>query len=55
MIAFTVSNFYENLSLLTGFPFGHYHYTEALGPKLFLVPNLLDRPVGHKRAVRRPN
>ena len=48
VIAFTVSNFYENLSI-------HYHYTEALGPKLFLVPNLLDRPVGHKRAVRRPN
>src|SRR5262249_19663788 len=38
VIAFIVSNFYENLSILTGFPFGHYHYTEALGPKLFLVP-----------------
>jgi len=36
-----VSNFYENLSILTGFPFGHYHYTEALGPKLFLVPLLI--------------
>src|SRR5262245_59293909 len=41
VIAFTVSNFYENLSILTGFPFGHYHYTEALGPKLFLVPLLI--------------
>src|SRR5215831_4989266 len=41
LIAFTVSNFYENLSILTGFPFGHYHYTEALGPKLFLVPLLI--------------
>ena len=41
MIAFIVSNFYENLSILTGFPFGHYHYTEALGPKLFLVPLLI--------------
>ena len=30
VIAFIVSNFYENLSILTGFPFGHYHYTEAL-------------------------
>ena len=30
VIAFTVSNFYENMSILTGFPFGHYHYTEAL-------------------------
>jgi len=41
VIAFTVSNFYENLSILTGIPFGHYHYTEALGPKLFLVPLLI--------------
>src|SRR6266540_3547287 len=41
VIAFIVSNFYENLSILTGFPFGHYHYTEALGPKLFLVPLLI--------------
>ena len=42
MIAFIVSNFYENLSILTGFPFGHYHYTDALGPKLFLVPLLIS-------------
>ena len=41
VIAFIVSNFYENLSILTGFPFGHYPYTEALGPKLFLVPLLI--------------
>src|SRR5215831_11563473 len=41
VIAFIVSNLYENLSILTGFPFGHYHYTEALGPKLFLVPLLI--------------
>jgi uncharacterized membrane protein len=41
VITFIVSNFYENLSILTGFPFGHYHYTEALGPKLFLVPLLI--------------
>src|SRR5262245_4274196 len=41
VIVFIVSNFYENLSILTGFPFGHYHYTEALGPKLFLVPLLI--------------
>ena len=41
VITFIVSNFYENLSILTGFPFGHYHYTETLGPKLFLVPLLI--------------
>jgi uncharacterized membrane protein len=33
-----VSNIFENLSIITGFPFGHYHYTEILGPKVFLVP-----------------
>jgi putative membrane protein len=35
-VTFVVSNAYENLSILTGFPFGHYHYTG--GPKLFYVP-----------------
>ena len=46
MLAFTaiclvVSNAFENLSILTGFPFGHYHYSPDLGPKLFLVPVLI--------------
>ncbi len=36
-----VSNVLENTSILTGFPFGHYNYTDALGPKLFLVPLLI--------------
>ena len=40
-ITFVVSNGYENLSILTGFPFGHYHYTDALGAKLFLVPLII--------------
>jgi uncharacterized membrane protein len=31
-----VSNFFENLSINTGFPFGHYHYTGS--PKLIDVP-----------------
>jgi putative membrane protein len=31
----------ENLSILTGFPFGHYYYTDALGPKVTLVPILI--------------
>jgi uncharacterized membrane protein len=31
-----VSNFFENLSINTGFPFGHYHYTGT--PKLLDVP-----------------
>ena len=38
VIALVVSNILENTSILTGFPFGHYHYTDDLGPKLFLVP-----------------
>ena len=38
VVCLVVSNFFENLSIVTGFPFGHYHYTQALGPKLFLVP-----------------
>jgi uncharacterized membrane protein len=41
VIALVVSNILENTSILTGFPFGHYHYTDALGPKLFLVPMLI--------------
>ena len=41
VICLAVSNILENTSILTGFPFGHYHYTDALGPKLFLVPLLI--------------
>jgi putative membrane protein len=41
VICLVVSNLLENISILTGFPFGHYHYTDALGPKLFLVPLLI--------------
>jgi uncharacterized membrane protein len=38
VLCLVVSNLLENTSILTGFPFGHYHYTSDLGPKLFLVP-----------------
>ena len=41
VITLIVSNILENLSITTGFPFGHYYYTAALGPKLFLVPILI--------------
>lgn len=41
LIALVVSNILENVSILTGFPFGHYYYTDALGAKLFLVPVLI--------------
>ncbi len=36
-----ISNIVENLGVLTGFPFGHYHYTDVIGPRLFLVPLLI--------------
>jgi len=36
-----VSNLLENLSVLTGFPFGHYVYSDLIGPKLWLVPVLI--------------
>jgi putative membrane protein len=41
LICLVVSNAFENVSILTGFPFGHYHYGDNLGPKLFLVPLLI--------------
>lgn len=41
IICLVVSNVFENLSVETGFPFGNYHYTDALGPKLFHVPLLI--------------
>src|SRR5260370_40257907 len=41
VLCLVVGNVLENTSILTGFPFGHYHYTDALGPKLFLVPLLI--------------
>src|SRR3989442_1296788 len=41
IITLIVSGIMENLSILTGFPFGHYYYTDALGPKVTLVPLLI--------------
>src|SRR4029434_2217484 len=40
-ITLVVSNIFENMSILTGFPFGHYYDTDNLGTKLFLVPVLI--------------
>ena len=41
VITLIVSGIMENLSILTGFPFGHYYCTDGLGPKVFLVPLLI--------------
>ena len=36
-----VGNVIENVGVMTGFPFGHYYFTDRMGPKLFHVPVLL--------------
>jgi uncharacterized membrane protein len=41
ILTFVISWSYETVSILTGFPFGHYVYTDKLGPKLWLVPLLI--------------
>lgn len=41
VMTLVISNLYENIGVLTGFPFGSYDYTDALGPKIFLVPVLV--------------
>lgn len=41
VITFILSNIAENMSILTGVPFGHYYYSDILGPKLFLVPLII--------------
>lgn len=38
LVAVVVTNVFENLSIVTGFPFGAYHHTANMGPKLFHVP-----------------
>ena len=40
-ICAVVGNITENLSVVTGFPFGHYYFVELMGPKLLHVPVLL--------------
>jgi uncharacterized membrane protein len=37
-ICLVVGNIFENLGVHTGFPFGRYHFTDLMGPKLFVVP-----------------
>lgn len=36
-----VGNIFENLGVLTGFPYGSYYFTDVMGPKLFVVPIFL--------------
>jgi uncharacterized membrane protein len=41
VVGVLVSNFSENLSITTGFPFGHYQHTDAMGPRLWHVPVII--------------
>src|ERR1700674_2666672 len=41
VICLVVSNFMKKLSMMTGFPFAHYYYSDALGPKRLVVPALI--------------
>jgi uncharacterized membrane protein len=40
-ICVVIGNIFENMSILTGFPFGHYYFTDLMGPKIFHVPVFL--------------
>jgi len=41
LITWVVSNFFEALSIQTGFPFGFYQYVDMPGPRIFEVPLLI--------------
>jgi uncharacterized membrane protein len=41
LLSLASGNLFENLSVFTGFPFGRYHFTGVMGPKIFAVPILL--------------
>jgi putative membrane protein len=38
ILAVVITNLFENLSIVTGFPFSEYHHTASMGPKVFHVP-----------------
>jgi uncharacterized membrane protein len=40
-LCLVTGNIFENVGIRSGFPFGHYYFTERMGPKLFGVPILL--------------
>jgi uncharacterized membrane protein len=40
-IALAVGSLFENLGIRTGFPFGHYYFTDLMGPALGGVPVML--------------
>jgi putative membrane protein len=38
LLTVVLTNIFENMSIISGFPFGAYHHTAAMGPKLWHVP-----------------
>jgi hypothetical protein len=40
-IILIIGNVFETLGVRTGFPFGHYYFTDLMGPKLGVVPIML--------------
>ncbi len=40
-LCLVIGNIFENVGVLTGFPYGHYYFTDLMGPKLFAVPVFL--------------
>jgi len=40
-LCLVVGGIFENVGVRTGFPFGHYYFTDLMGPKLSVVPILL--------------
>jgi len=41
-LCLALGSLFESLSLRTGFPFGHYRFTEVMGPKVMQLPVLLS-------------
>ena len=40
-IAVVVTNVFESMSILTGFPFGTYHHSASMGPQILHVPSIV--------------
>jgi uncharacterized membrane protein len=41
LLCLIIGNILENLGVRTTFPFGHYYFTDVMGPKLFQIPIFL--------------
>ena len=41
LLFLVIGNLIENIGVVTSFPFGHYYFTNGMGPKLFHVPIFL--------------